>query len=166
MKKLCAVFLLVAMLAGCSSAKEYEGVSDVYAEQPLPSAAQMLVSLPPDAAVMTAEDGQPESIWLCDGYTVTVQTLASGDLNATLQKVTGYDREQLAVMKLEKDGLKRYECAWICAGEGGDQVARTVVLDDGNYHYCLTLLTDAKTAGHLAQTWQNITGSVTLDTVP
>ena len=122
--------------------------------------------MPPDAAVMTAEDGQAESIWLCDGYTVTVQTLASGDLNATLQKVTGYERKQLSVIELESDGLKRYECAWVCAGEGGDQVARTVVLDDGNYHYCMTLQTEAQIAGELARTWQNITGSVTLDTVP
>ena len=118
MKNLCAVFLLVVMLAGCSSAKDYEGMSDVYAEQPLPSAAQMLVSLPPDAAVMTAEDGQTESIWLCDGYTVTVQTLASGDLSAPLQKVTGYEREQLAVMKLEKDGLPgENDTVFICHGD-------------------------------------------------
>lgn len=164
MKRLWLILLLAAMLAGCTAAKDYEGVSDVYAEQPLPNAAQMLVSLPPDAAVMTAEDGRTGGIWLCDGYTVTQQTLPSGDLNATLQEVTGYDRQQLSVMELKKDGLKRYECAWICAGEGGDQVARTVVLDDGNYHYCLTLLTQAQLAGQLAETWKQITATVTLDT--
>ena len=165
MKRLWMVLLLAALLAGCGS-PDYEGVSDVYAEQPIPTAAQLLVSVPPDAKVLTMEDGQTGSIWLCDGYTVAVQTLNAGNLDATLREVTGYSRTQLSVMELESDGLKRYECAWISAGEGGDQVARTVVLDDGSYHYCLTLLTNAELAGQLHETWQQIIGSITLDIVP
>lgn len=166
MRRFLLVFLLAALLAGCGSTADYEGVSDVYAEQPLPSAAQLLVSLPPDASVLTVEDEQTGGIWLCDGYSVAVQTLNAGDLDATLREVTGYGRAQLSLMELESDGLKRYECAWVCAGEGGDQVARTVILDDGSYHYCLTLLTNAELAGQLAEVWQQITGSVTLDIVP
>ena len=166
MKKLWMVLLLAAVLAGCGSPVDYETMSDVYVEPPTKAAAQLLVSLPPDAAVLTGEDGKAGSIWLCDGYTVEVQTLAAGDLDATLRQTTGYGLEQLAVIALDNGSLKRYECAWTCAGEGGDQVARTVVLDDGSYHYVMTLLTDAERAGQLAEAWQQITASVTLDIVP
>lgn len=166
MKKLWMVLLLAAVLAGCGSPVDYETMSDVYVEPRLKAAAQLLVSLPPDAAVLTGEDGSAGSIWLCDGYTVELQTLNAGDLDATLRQTTGYGRDQLTVMELENGSLKRYECAWACAGEGGDQVARTVILDDGTYHYVVTLLTVAEQAGQLAETWQQIASSVTLDIVP
>lgn len=126
----------------------------------------MLVLLPPDAAVMTAESQVQGSIWLCDGYSVMTQTLDGGDLDATLRTVTGYGRDRLPVIELEQDGLKRWECVWTCAGEGGDQIGRTVILGDGNYHYALSLLTDAALAGRLAETWRQITNSFSLDIVP
>ena len=37
------------------------------------------------------------------------------------------------------------------AGEGGDRVGRCVLLDDGHYHYVLTVLMDAGLAGDLAE---------------
>lgn len=162
MKKLGTVLLALLLLTGCGAAS-YEQVQDVYATQPLSAPAQLLVSLPPDATVMAGEDS---SLWLCDGYTAAASTLEAGDLDATLRAVTGYGREQLEVLELEEAGLKRYECVWISAGEGGDQVARTVVLDDGSYHYTLTLQTEAAQAGALRETWQQVLGTVTLDIVP
>lgn len=166
MKKMGIVLLIVLLLAGCGSPVDYETMSDVYLEPEQPQAAGMLVVLPPDAAVMTAESQDSGSIWLCDGYSVMTQILNGGDLDATLRSVTGYGREQLPVIELEEDGLKRWECVWTCAGEGGDQVGRAVILTDGTYHYVLSLLTDAALAGELADTWQQITGSFSLDIVP
>lgn len=162
MKKLAMLFLAMALLAGCS-AVEYEQVQDVYADQPLPQPAQLLVSLPPDAVQMTAQEN---TLWLCDGYTACVTTREAGDMEATLRAVTGHEKEQLEVYSWEEDGIKRSECTWISAGEGGDQVARTVILDDGSYHYALTLQADAKSAGALRETWQQVMATVSLDIVP
>ena len=163
MKKLVMILLMLVLLAGCSAA-EYEQVQDVYIQQPVRLPAQLLVSLPPDAVQMEADD--QSVLWLCDGYTAAITTQASGDMTSTLRAVTGHDQTQLEVFSWEKDGLMRTECTWISAGEGGDQVARTIILDDGNYHYSLTLQTDAENAGQLQETWQQMLATVTLDIVP
>ena len=165
MKWIRVIVLFGVLLCGCSGVN-YESVSDVYAPQSIPVAADLLVFVPPDATVMTSEDGAEGSFWLCDNYTLAVQTLDAGNLDETLRTVTGYGRDQLTVMELQQGNCKRYECAWVSAGEGGDQVARTVVLDDGNYHYCMSLQTDAKLAGQMSETWQKIASSVSLDIAP
>ena len=161
MKKLVTV-LLALMLAGCSG-ESYEQVQDVYATQALPKAARLLVSLPPDAVVMTDTEAE---LWLCDGYTATAVTREAGDLDATLRAVTGYSREQLEVIERQQESLKRFETVWVSAGEGGDQVARTVILDDGHHHYALTLQAPADSAGALGAAWQQVLATVTLDIVP
>ena len=163
MKRLAILLLLIGVLAGCSAA-DYEKMEDVYIDQELPQPADLLVSLPPDAVQMTGQD--ENNLWLCDGYTVSRQTYPAGDLDATLLAVTGQSREKLNVLSLSTGNLKRYECAHVSAGEGGDQVARTVILDDGNYHYAITVQADAEKAGQLRQTWQQMLQSVTLDIVP
>ena len=163
MKRFVGLLLTILLLSGCAPV-DYETMGDDYLQPEAKTAANLLVELPPDATVLTMESG--ESIWLCDGYTVSVQTLASGDLDATLRQVTGYGKDQLAVMKWQQEGLKRYECSWVCAGEGGDQVGRTVILDDGSYHYVLSLLTDAQNVAQLKEDWGRMLDTVSLDIAP
>lgn len=164
MRKLGILLLSVMLLAGCGAPVDYETMSDVYVKEDR-QAAEILVILPPDAAVMTGSEGDGH-IWLCDGYTAVTQTLAGGDLDATLRAVSGYGRDQLPVIELKSGSLKRWEWVWTCAGEGGDQVCRGVILDDGAYHYVLSLQTDAEQAGKLADEWQSIATSFSLDIVP
>lgn len=164
MRKLGILLLSVMLLAGCGAPVDYETMSDMYVKEER-QAAEILVALPPDAAVMTGSEGSGH-IWLCDGYTVVTQTLAGGDLDATLRAVSGYGREQLPVIELQSGNLKRWEWVWTCAGEGGDQICRGVILDDGAYHYVLSLQTDAQQAGKLADAWQGIVASFSLDIVP
>ena len=162
MKKLWIVIAVALLAAGCSGPSGYETVEDVYAEQTLPAPQQVSVLLPADASVQTMEkDG--ETLYLCDGYSVILQTMESGDLDATLRTVTGYEREKLSVMEIEGEALDRYECIWLAAGEGGDQMGRAVILDDGNYHYTVSLLADAEQVGALAETWQDILSSINLN---
>ena len=59
-------------------------------------------------------------------------------------------------MESEKDGVKRYECVWTSAGEGDLQACRATILDDGNYHYVLTVIGDQESASEFSQEWQQI----------
>ena len=118
-------------------------------------------AVPEDATVCTMESGEG-TMWLCDGFTLTVQTLAGGDLNRSLQQLTGFTEDQLTVMQTKQGDIKRREFVWSAAGEGGDQVGRAVILDDGNNHYAVSVMADAEKAGKLTQTWQKILDSVTL----
>lgn len=160
MKKLCICFVLL-LLTGCSQPEDFETMADTYEEPEILPAESIWVQLPEEAAVNTVQtDGA--QLYLCDGYTLELQTLPAGNMQATLRSVTGYEPDRLTVMERRQGELDRYECVWVAAGEGGDQVGRTAILDDGRYHYVLTLMTDAQLAGELAETWQVILDSFDL----
>ena len=160
MKKYAVLGLILALaLCGCADQTVYEQVGDVYAVI-APEPAEIVVALPEDAAVLTAGGAENGYLYFCDGYTLTVQTLAGGDLDGTFRDLTGFSEEDLTVVSAAPD---RYECVWTCAGEGGDQVGRMVLLDDGVCHYAVTVMADAADAGDLRQTWDAIMASVSLE---
>ena len=166
MKKILIVILLGCALAGCRAPQSYETMTDLFYAPTLPEPGEIEVWLPENAAQSAMEHEDGSLLYLCDGYSVALQTMESGNLDATLCAVTGYGKEKLRGIHWEKDGLQRYECAWASIGESGDQVARTVVLDDGIYHYAVTVMGSAELAADLAATWQTITDSVGLDAGP
>lgn len=167
MKKLWILLMAGALIAasGCMAPDAYETMNDMYLQGSVPAAGKLTMLLPVEAAALTME-GETGAVYVCDGYTVTLHTCEAGDLEATLRTVTGYDRENLSLMERMDEGMKRYECVFTAAGEGGDQVGRAVILDDGNYHYTMTLLADAAAAGGLTDVWQNILSSVRVNIAP
>lgn len=166
MKKCLIVIMLALLLTGCAEPKTFETMSDVYYQPEISTASQISLSLPEDAAVSVMKNPLTGSIYLCDGYTVTLHTVSAGDLDATLRDATGFSRENLLVMERNDGENRRYECVWAAAGEGEDQVGRAVVLDDGSYHYVLTVMADAHRAGGLTETWQQIMDSFSVNTAP
>ena len=143
MKKIGFVFLAALLLAGCSQVETAETVADVW-EEPISVAAPREVRLElPGEAVACAMESDTGRLYFGDGYEVMVQTLTGGDLNGTIRELTGFDREDITLIQTQAESPQRWEFAWAVAGEGGERVGRGVVLDDGNYHYCLTVLQDA-----------------------
>ena len=55
-----------------------------------------------------------------------------------------------------KPYMPRYDCAWTAAGETGSRIGRATILDDGNYHYTMTVMADSADAGTLQETWQEL----------
>ncbi len=165
MKILC-VLSVVLLLCGCQWQQDYETMADSYIQPEVPAMGEVTLLLPTGAEVVTVENEQSGKLWLCEDYWVCLETSESGDLEETLHTLTGHDKAQLRPICLEKGQMKRYECVWLSAGENGDQINRAVILDDGNYHYALTLHTAAETAGELAQQWKNITATFAVSTAP
>ena len=162
MKKWLWILAIVLALSGCGKPESFETVSDEVLEPTLPVAADTVFWLPGEASQAVFQDGEQKELYLCGDFTAAVQTFAGGDLDATLRSVTGFSRERLQLIGRKDPVGTRYVCAWTSAGETGDLVGRTVVLDDGNYHYTLTLTADASKSGDLALTWQDISASFTL----
>lgn len=162
MKKVSILLALLLLLTGCGGNEVFERVEDVYA--PVAETPKKLaLSLPKDAAVATVS-GSSGTLYLCDGYTVAVETLSGGDLNRTFKTITGFSSDRLTVMAREKDGITAYRCVWTSAGEGGDQVGRSLILDDGAFHYAVTVMASASDATVLQDAWQSLFQSVTLRT--
>jgi len=100
------------------------------------------------------------AIFLCiyPMWYILIQSFSSGNLDATLRELTGFGREKLSV--IETNG--RYECVWTAAGEDGNVVGRAVILDDGNYHYCMTVMADEEDALQLRSAWKTLFDSFIL----
>lgn len=162
MKKLMVFGILVFLLSGCKEQTVFETVDDAYIQSVDGSAKQIVVELPNNAAVGVMENTEGEQVYLCDGYTVTLQTLPGGDMGRTLKTVTGFDADRLQPIRTQEGQLKKVQCVWSCAGEGGDQLGRCAILDDGSFHYVVCVMAEAFRAGQFTQTWQELFDSFTV----
>ncbi len=142
MKKLWIWALLPLILTGCGAEETFETISD---EQILPvmaSPREITVILPEEAAVPVLENGE-QQMYVCEDYEILIETMAAGDVNATVRALSGYEKEQVTLIETQWEEITRYDFVWASAGERGDRLGRAVILDDGQYHYCMTLLWDA-----------------------
>ena len=162
MKKLIPIILCVLMLMGCSVQPTFETVDDLPADGTPAPAKQLQISLPKEAATPVMEGEAGVCLYDCGDYLLTTQTLSGGDLDATMRQLTGFTVSDLSHMKTKQQNLDRYDCVWTAIGESGEQVCRAVVLDDGSYHYAVTVMADAQKAGDLLPKWQSLLRSVQL----
>lgn len=160
MKK-CALLLLMILLTGCGAEETLETISDEILQPVMAQPREILVSLPGETA-MPAMESDSGRVYLASDYEIYIQTMESGDLDATIQTVSGYEKEDITVMHTQQQGIQRYEFVWSCAGEMGDRIGRGVVLDDGDYHYVLSVLRDAETTENSQITWNDVFRSFAL----
>lgn len=160
MKITALILCLLVLLTGCTQ-EVFETVGDPNDVQVMAVPATLLIDLPESAATPVME-GVSGKLYFCDDYEIMVETLNSGNLDATLQTLTGFSREEMRLLETKRCGVSCYEGAWSAAGEAGDQIGRVMVLDDGVYHYCVSLMTDAKDAAQCQSQWQGILDSVAL----
>lgn len=142
MKKWLVFMLLPLLLAGCGTEETFETVSDDWEIPAMAPEREISVELPGEATVCAVQSDSGR-LYLCNGYEISIETMESGDLNGTIQAISGYDRDELTVMTTQDGEIKRHEFVWSSAGENGDRLGRSVILDDGNYHYVMTVLRDA-----------------------
>ena len=131
------------LLGGCAKAETtVETVADVWEVPAVAEPKEIRLELPGEAleCAMESDTGR---LYLGRSYDVMVQTLTGGDLDATLRELTGFSRDEITVIQTRAEYPKRWEFAWAAAGESGERIGRGVIIDDGNYHYCLSALQDA-----------------------
>lgn len=148
MKKCFCLLLISVLLAGCGSTPTFETVADEWVQDVAAPLGEIRLTLPEEAVIPVSES-EIGKLYQCDGYEIAVQTLEFGNLDATIRTVTGYSREDLTVLETCLDDIRRYDLVWSCLGEQGEQVGRACVLDDGNYHYVLSVLAEADRAHEL-----------------
>lgn len=162
MKKLWVIPILALLLAGCGGEKALETVSDEQETPVVATEQRVLLQLPEELSAPVLQSEKTGTLYVCDDYSVTVQTVDAGDLNETIRNATGMNRADLQIMQTEEKGVKRYRWVWATGGENGVQVGRGCVLDDGNYHYVLTALADEAAASRIQPAWKEIFGSFRL----
>lgn len=142
MKNVWTILPLVLLLHGCGTQETVETVADEWAQPVMASPRSISVELPPEAAAPVLESDL-QQVYLCEDYEIMLETLTSGDLRATIKQISGCDQDTVTLMQTASDNVQRYEFVWAAAGEDGDRLGRAAILDDGQYHYCLSVLRDA-----------------------
>lgn len=162
MKKFCLLAGLCLLLSGCASVDTFETLGQVaHVPSQTSTARTMQVSLPESADAQCFDD-ENATLYECDGCSVMTQTLPAGDMDATVRTLCGFSRDKLTLMESTVDEFTRYEWVWTAAGEQGDVLCRAVVLDDGNYHYCLCAFAPSETGGRLQEQWTQMFRSMRL----
>ena len=164
MKKIVVMILLALLLAGCGEEKSMETISDEQATPVVATIQRIQLQLPPELSTPTLESEENGTLYMCEDYSLAVQTMESGDLQKTIRKVTGMEKEDLQLQTTRKGDAKCYQWVWTAGGETEIQVGRGCVLDDGKYHYVLTALADESVAGQVQETWREIFASFCLAT--
>lgn len=162
MKRLWCMVAVCLLLAGCGGQETLETISDDIIAPVLAQPRKITVSLP-DNAVAPVLESDSEQLYFSEEYEILVQTLSRGDLDATVRALSGCDREKLTLMETIQDGATRYDFVWASAGEDGDMLGRAAILDDGSYHYCLSVLRPAETTQNSQISWRDVFASFGLE---
>jgi len=162
MKKLWIIALAALLLAGCGGEKSLETITDVLDTPVVSTTQQILVQLPPELSTPALQNGEDGTLYLCEDYSVVVQTVESGDLARTIQNATGMKKEDLQIIQTQQGDAKRYQWVWSANGENGIQIGRGCILDDGAYHYVLTALVDEDLGKKVQPVWNEIFASFRL----
>lgn len=160
MRKWIVLLLMILLLTGCRAEETFETVADELVQPVMAQPGTISVQLPGETALPVIENDSGR-IYVCNDYEIVLQTLPSGDLEETMNALSGYGREDLTVMETFVDGVSRYEFVWASAGETGDQAGRGVILDDGNFHYCMSVLRTAENEKSQVN-WDQVFSSFTL----
>ena len=161
MKKTLWILLAASLLCGCTAEETFETISDELLQPVMAQPREISVHLPDDAlAPVLGWGGQ--QVYLSEDYEIVLETMDAGDLNATVRMVSGYDKEKLTILETQQQDVTRYEFVWASAGERGERLGRGVILDDGNYHYCLSVLRDADDAEKSQIVWNDVFSSFVL----
>lgn len=160
MKRMVLLMMLVLLLTGCAGGN-FEQLQDVYLPEESPSPKKISFVLPQDAAAQTLT-GSTGKLYFCEGYEVAVEILPGGDMEETLKLLTGCEKENLTLIQTAAGREVCWETAWSAAGEGGQRIGRLLIVDDGNYHYCVSVMADALEACLLQERWEALFASVVL----
>ena len=138
-----AVALLALVLAACGPEETpvFETVGEnVCLPEEKPNPGRIEVMIPEEAASQTMAGDAGGELYTWEDHSLQLQTLDGGDIRRTVEEVTGFDYDELTVMASQKGGLMYYQTVWCTAGEEGTLLGRALIADDGNYHYCISLL--------------------------
>ena len=158
MKRWLWMMVLAVLMCGCQAEETLETVSDEWMVPAMAQPREISVRLPENVVVPVMEQ-EGRRLYMGQDYEIILETLASGDLKDTIRTISGFEKDLLTVLETCQADADRYDFVWTTTGEQGVRLGRAVILDDGNYHYCMTVLRDAEES---IVVWQDVFASFVL----
>ncbi len=163
MKKCGVLFLCMCLLSGCHSVETMETIGDEYLVSSMCAPQELVLQLPATAGKHVLSSDERNAIYFCDGYSLSVETMEGGDLRNSVLRICGYDPQELTIIKTPKEVYNRYDWVYSVVGEEGIQVGRSALLDDGCYHYCISVMADEMIVNDLSEEWDAIFSSLDIE---
>ena len=88
MRKYVFLLLITALLSGCAAEDTFETVSDALIQPVMAQPRLVCVDLPGETALPVIENNNGR-IYVCNDYEIVIQTVFSGDLEETMQTMSG-----------------------------------------------------------------------------
>ena len=157
------LFLAALLLSGCGAEPVYETIGNVWEnDEPVFAPAGMEFAVPEDAHMEVVEGSSGEKIYRIGDWELWTGTYSAGDLSATMEEITGLESGNLTVISRRVGAYDCHETAWTTTGEDGTWVARTAVIEEGGYHYALSMMVPQEDADQLGSFFSQVLASVNL----
>ncbi len=98
--------LLPVLLCGCGAEETMETVADEWVVPVMAQPREVSLRLPEDL-VMPVLETADRKLYLAEDYEIMLETMDSGDLDATIRSLTGYDSDRLTVIRTGQAGADR-----------------------------------------------------------
>lgn len=157
-------FAVVAMLlGGCGAQQTFETLADAEVLEVIAPMASLEVEIPEGATVLAMNAQLQGRVYLCPEYVMAVQTFSAGNLDETIRQVSGFHKEDVTLLQTRMENLNRYDWVWTAVEEDGDVICRAAIVDDGAYHYAVSVSAPAENVGQLEQQWEQVFSSIKLN---
>ena len=97
LKKWMTIGICAILLTGCA-APTFETLGDIPHQQVAAPVPQKVVLTLPEGTVKSVWSGEEDTMYLCEDYTVHLQTMDSGDLKQSIRCLSGFDQDDLTVV--------------------------------------------------------------------
>lgn len=163
MKKVLLFVMVAVFLGGCAAEPVYETIGNAMEDTlPVGAPGTIELTLPEDAEMQVIDGESGSKSYRIGDMELWTQVCEGGDISDTLEQVTGIRSDALTVMEYQLDEMSCNEIAWITNTDEGSLVCRTAVLDDGNYHYCISLMMPEENAQELSTSFSEIMDGVSI----
>lgn len=158
----------LTLLCGCTAQTAWETVDDVLPDAVAvwtEKAYQIAFDVPEDAAASVFSENGAETVYeQADGdYEITAQVMLSSDTDGAIRRLSGFEPEQLEVLRTKRCGLPEAQLAWYSNGEEGGWLCRADILRDGDHCYALTFSVREELAPQYAELAQHVFESFSLN---
>ena len=152
MRKWMAILMFMMVLSGCSADTDLETVQyDLQESFPVYQPGEMNLILPESVDMESSSTDSGGIFYSFGNCKIWMESHPTGNINATLELLTGQSGEKRNLVKWESEEYRYYETVWTTAEESGIRVNRGVVADDGKYHYCIAVSVPEAEADHADQ---------------
>ena len=145
MKRIALAVLCLMLFSGCAKST-WETVDDTHLSTKvtyLPDQTYKIsFELPEDVSLLESTDGWCIYGTVDDGLEVETRQFVASSLSSAVEMLSGFEAEDMSILKLQNDDVSEYRFAWVTNSELGNRICTADLLMHGVECYAIVCSTD------------------------